>query len=299
MPCYSPIRAWRSARPNANGKFPPTWSANDAMPGPDSVLSLPCGSCVGCLLERSRQWAMRGFHESMLYNSNIFLTLTYSDKYLPDDLSLDVSHFQKFMKRLRKHFTGQTIRFLHCGEYGEKYGRPHYHAILFNCDFADKECVRGGEYPLFQSETLSRIWGLGFAAFGGVTFDSIAYVARYVMKKAGAEAQPDDGRRPEYMTMSRRPGIGAAWWSKYRKEVFANDGVVIEGRLMRPPKYYDRLLEQTDAAAAEALKRRRLLEDEDMYRLFNETSGRRSMARHKFARLRQETFAKRNLEGES
>ena len=46
--------------------------------------------------------------------------------------------FKKFMKRLRKRFKGKRIRFYMCGEYGEQFDRPHFHACIFGVDFPDK-----------------------------------------------------------------------------------------------------------------------------------------------------------------
>jgi hypothetical protein len=50
---------------------------------------------------------------------------------VPEDGSLNVAHFQKFMKRLRDRIKPLKIRFFHCGEYGDKTRRPHYHALIF------------------------------------------------------------------------------------------------------------------------------------------------------------------------
>ena len=67
---------------------------------------------------------------------NSFVTLTYDDDHLPEYNSLNYKHFQDFMKRLRKSHNG--VRFYMCGEYGEDFSRPHYHALLFNCFFPDR-----------------------------------------------------------------------------------------------------------------------------------------------------------------
>lgn len=148
-------------------------------------LRLPCGQCVGCRLERSRQWALRCVHEASLHDSNLFVTLTYDDEHLPEFNSLYYPDFQKFMKRLRKKFSRENIRFYMCGEYGETTLRPHYHVILFNFDLPDRRLYRrshSGDH-LFTSEILTKIWGKGFCPFGNVTFQSAAYTARYIMKK--------------------------------------------------------------------------------------------------------------------
>ena len=159
---------------------------------------------------------MRCHHEASLYQDNCFITLTYSDEHLPSDKSLHVDHFQKFMKRLRKRF-GEGVRYYHCGEYGEKYMRPHYHACLFNFDFPDKKIWKENNgNRLYISESLSELWPFGFVTIGDVTFESAAYVARYIMKKVNGDLAEshyervdwDTGEvyhlKPEYTTMSRR-----------------------------------------------------------------------------------------------
>lgn len=251
-----------------NGRRPIVFNVNDGFE--DLPVKVPCGQCIGCRLERSRQWAIRCVHEASLYEANCFITLTYDDEHLPRDRSLDVSVFQKFMKRLRKRF-GSHIRFFHCGEYGEQFGRPHYHACIFNFDFADKYLftVRRGN-RLYKSPSLEELWPFGYSSIGDVTFESAAYVARYIMKKVtGAPADAyysfvDDlsgevfDRKPEYTTMSRRPGVGKGWLEKYRTDVFPSDFIVLGGRKMRPPKFYDRQFEADFPSDYEKLRKKRV-----------------------------------------
>lgn len=204
-------------------------------------------------------------HEAALYEKNCFLTLTYDDRHLPPNGSLVKSDFQNFMKRLRKEY-GTGIRYYHCGEYGETFARPHYHALLFNHDFPDKRVysTRNGN-TLFSSEKLSDLWKNGHALIGEVTFESAAYVARYVMKKVtGVKAvEHYGGRVPEYTTMSRGSkklgtgGIGRGWYDKYKSDVYPHDRVVVRGVPTRPPRFYDSLLGREDRALAEFLKLRR------------------------------------------
>ena len=234
MTCYHPMEGYRGKEITKTGKRKIVFNANDAL-GTCSLfrVTLPCGQCIGCRLERSRQWAIRCVHEASLYDDNCFITLTYSDENLPPYGSLVKKDFQDFMKRLRKRFS--NVRYYHCGEYGSKTKRPHYHAILFNIDFPDKELLTiNNDQRLYTSEILSKIWGKGICSIGSVTFESAAYVARYIMKKAnGDDAElkychvDDDGVwnsiEPEYTTMSRRPGIGKEWFDKFKSDVYPND----------------------------------------------------------------------------
>lgn len=249
MTCYHPITGWRSrdGRNPVTGLWPIVFKKSDGYC--DLEVTVPCGRCIGCRLEKSRQWAMRCTHEASLHKENCFLTLTYDNYNCPPDGSLNLTDIQLFMKRLRKRFSDKKIRFFQCGEYGELHDRPHHHVILFGLDFHDKELceiVHGG-IPLYKSATLANIWPFGLHRIGGVTFESTAYVARYVMKKiTGDEAEEHyQGRKPEYITMSRRPGIGHDWLLKYKDDVYPHDYVVIRnGIKCKPPSYYDKIFDK-------------------------------------------------------
>lgn len=300
MSCWGPLTAYRTGTVGPSGKLGITFQRSASLNG--QGFDVPCGQCTGCRLEKSRQWAMRCLHEKRLHRENVFITLTYSTENLPPYGSLQKRDFQLFMKRLRKE-KGDGIRFYACGEYGDLNKRPHYHAILFNCDFVDKTLVgrnRRGD-PYFDSKQLRRIWGLGHVQLGDVSFDSAAYVARYVMKKVtgdGADNHYDvvdaDGvlcrRNSEFTLMSRRPGIGTGWFERYGAETYVHDSVVVNGRLVRPPRFYDGKYELIDSERMDVIKRKRrqkaLLNSDD------NTSARRRvkelLLQHRLAKLHRE-----------
>ncbi len=270
MACYKPISAYR-LRGERGVSFKHTEDSHE--------IQLPCGQCIGCRLERSRQWAVRMVNEAQMHDENSFLTLTY--KVVPDDLSVHVEHFQDFMKKLRSRLSPKRIRFFHCGEYGEhcvecdlprnkcrccefvgQLARPHYHCIVFGFSFPDRvyyKSVNGCRY--FQSVFLDSVWNRGMSVVGDVTFESCAYVARYVTKKINGEKAFDhywslDRRTgevvpivPEYCTMSRRPGIGASWFKKFGQEVVSSDSVVVRGREMKPPRFYESMYDEIELEA--------------------------------------------------
>lgn len=275
MPCYSPLHAFKAKGEDAS-KIKICFSRNDSFKG--DRIDLPCGQCIGCRLEKSRQWAVRCLHEASLYPENSFITLTYDDEHLPKKKelcrrcvqphliagSVCTADFQDFMKRLRKSEPEKKIRFLHCGEYGELNARPHYHALLFNHGFSDRRMWSEREgNRLFISDALSKLWSFGFSAIGDVTFESAAYVARYALKKVTGEKASAHygGRRPEYITMSRRPGLGKGWLDKYQSDVYPRDGVIVRGVHTRPPRYYDSELGKVDPALLASLKIKRELEN--------------------------------------
>ena len=245
MPCYRPLEAWRSKNLTKNGKRGITFTISEAYS--DIPIELPCGQCIGCKLERSRQWAIRCVNEASLHDDNCFITLTYSPENLPVDGSLNKRDFQLFMKRLRKKFPDKKIKYFHCGEYGEKYERPHYHACIFNFDFSDRVHYKTTNgVKIYTSETLNTLWGLGFCTTGNVTFESAAYVARYITKKITGPGAADhyNGREPEYTTMSRRPGIGKEFYDLYKDEIFPDDFMVINGKKVGVPKFYENQVDQ-------------------------------------------------------
>lgn len=235
MPCYSPIAGWYSRELNDNGKRPIVFDMRDGFT--DMAVSLPCGKCVGCLLDKSREWALRCMHESSLHEDNCFITLTYNDDNLPIDNSLNKSHFQKFFKRLRKKY-GKGIRYLHCGEYGGITGRPHYHCAVFGWRPTDLVVHKSTSYgKLYESEILAQLWRKGFVTVTELTYETCAYVARYVVKKQEDDTDYGLLQKP-YITMSNRPGIGYGWYAKYKTDVFPDDFIVHQNKKQKPPRYY-------------------------------------------------------------
>lgn len=247
MACYAPIQAWRSAKYNEkSGKRGLVFRHMEGCR--DLPVMVPCGTCLGCRLEFARQWSVRCMHESKMWPVNVFATLTYDDEHLPVSGSLVPQHFTDFMRRLRYSRDGD-IRYFMSGEYGDRSGRPHYHALLFNCWFGDRMWYSGeGDKALYSSKELDSLWGFGACKLGAVTSQSAGYVARYAMKKAviGDKAvEFYGGRVPEYLRMSRRPGIGRTFFEKYSGEIYRDDNCIVDGKKVKPPKYYDGLMEKS------------------------------------------------------
>ncbi len=271
MACFSPLQAYQCS----DGSVVFKEHRNDVV----RSLSLPCGQCVGCRLERSRQWAVRCMHEASLYEDNCFITLTYDNDHCPTDRSLNYGDFQRFMKRLRKRFPDSKIRFYMCGEYGEQFERPHFHACLFGFNFPDRTVWKktGSGSVIYRSALLENIWPFGYSSIGDVTFESAAYVARYVMKKINVssatplhlrdhyettdfETGEIKDRTPEFNKMSLKPGIGLGWFKKYASDVYPHDYVIVNGKEVRPPKYYDKKFAESNPFDYEALQLVRFLE---------------------------------------
>lgn len=264
MPCFHPISGWRSKDYGNTGKRSIVFSKTQGCE--DLPVKIPCGQCIGCRQDRAKSWAIRCVHEASMFKENCFITLTFDEKHISKNYSLEKADFVKFMKRLRKKYFGNKkghVRYFHCGEYGEKYQRPHHHACLFGFDFKDKYLwdIRGGN-RLYRSKELEALWPFGFCTIGDVTYDSAAYVARYVLKKITGEMAPDvyQGRLPEYVTMSRRPGIGKMWIDKFHDEVKTYDLVWVRGNhFAKVPKYYDQQFELTDPKEFANVKAQRIV----------------------------------------
>lgn len=264
MTCHYPLsgyyvralRKWMSHAPSRSSD-----------PEQDFVtMAVSCGQCVGCRLERARQWAVRCEHEMSLYQDNCFITLTFDDDHLPDDESVSVRDMQLFFKRLLKRFAPRKIRRLYCGEYGEENLRPHYHAIIFNLNFDDRKVFKRlpSGHTIDTSATLSELWPYGFSSVGTASFESAAYVASYCLKKVTGAPAADHYKRvtrhgetvivePEFAKMSQ--GIGRGWYEKYASDVFpANQVVSRGGRVGHPPRYYLKKFAESDPAMYEVIQ---------------------------------------------
>lgn len=177
-------------------------------------IYVPCGRCFSCQMNKAREWSFRIMNEARLYNESCFVTLTYNEENLPrvsdSQGTLVKRDLQNFMKRLRKAVSPRKIRFFACGEYGENYGRPHYHIIIFGIDFRSKLLVK-------SEGVLDACWPFGFVSVGSLTFGSASYVARYTTKlltKDKEKLYKDKHIEREFALMSRRPGIGVPFLDK-------------------------------------------------------------------------------------
>lgn len=286
MACYHPMDAWVTS---SGGVV--LVERGDLV----RSISLPCGRCIGCLSDRAQQWAVRIMHEVALQDDNCFLTLTYDDDHLPPGGTLVYRDFRLFVKRLRKLRAGKALRYFVVGEYGGDRGRPHYHCGLFNEAFREDRVAyrKAGKFQIYKSETLSRLWPHGLHEIGELTQQSAAYMARYSLKKVGGDLAREHygDLEPEFVHMSLRPGIGARWFARFGADVYPHDRVVVGGKKVRPPRFYDKLLKRKDRPLLTDLKEGR----EERARLrWEDNTVARLKDREIVAEARMKNF-KRNL----
>ena len=232
-------------------------------------IEVPCTMCIGCQLQRSFEWGIRAMHEAQMYQSNYFVTMTYSDEHIPKDHSLKKSDHQNFLKKLRRKIEPEKLRYFLCGEYGEQTSRPHYHACLFNVRLDDLEFRTVNEKGdrLYASQKLEETWGKGFVTVGELTMETAMYVAGYTLKDTKIKRRRDEKghlvpytvvdpetgeieerKRPYMVASNRGGGIGAGWFEKFSKDV--EDQIVIKhkGEYFKTavPRYYRKLEERKD-----------------------------------------------------
>lgn len=289
MACYHPLNAYRTSTLSTDtGKRKIVFAKDNnlsdeylASIGAEK-LRIPCGQCLGCRLEYSRQWAVRCALEAKQWEHNYFVTLTYDDDHVPYNIvkSADGSHngvmtlvprdLQLFLKRLRtyskREFGADNIRFFACGEYGPKNGRPHFHLILFNCPLPDLKLEKyANGYTYYRSAFLEKVWNKGFVLTTDFTFECAAYVARYMLKKhkgKDSDYYAKKGIAPEFTRSSRRPGIGRDYLDNNLPFVLKFDEVILsngKGKPIkcRPPKFFDNMLELSYPEYMAYLKKKR------------------------------------------
>ncbi len=197
------------------------------------VVEVPCGHCINCRKERTKEWGFRLMCECLDWYSSVFLTLTYDEEHVtfvndasyPFYATLVPRDLQLFFKRLRKALDGRRIKYYACGEYGTNTLRPHYHAILFGVDFLDLP-------------TIDKCWQMGFVKLDEVNVATCNYVAGYVQKKLyGREAYPDF-IVPPFSRMSKH--LGFDYFAKHHEEIFSH-GLHFQGHQLPVPRYFYRL----------------------------------------------------------
>lgn len=213
MACYHPLPAVRVAGGGVSLRASPSERLGNGF---SDWLWLPCGSCVGCLKSRAREWAIRCSLELQFHTEACWATLTYDEKHLPP--TLRKRDLQLFLKRIRERLYPRKVRFFASGEYGERTWRPHYHPILYGTE---------------DEKVIQECWPFGFARKHDLRPEGIAYVAGYVSKKIGPVDEAEERidyrtgevyqYQPPFIQMSRRPGIGGdarVWWRSWRDHAY-------------------------------------------------------------------------------
>lgn len=223
MKCIAPMRLLKNV---------------DLVKNPQGI-EVPCGQCMPCRIARRDAWALRLMHESLYWDSCIFLTLTYDEDHKPKNGSLVPNDLTKFFKRLRKAIGKRKIKYFACGDYGDEKDRPHYHVILFGLDFLSEE-----DRKIIKSCWDLCDWNqLGNKPFGNVTPSSIRYVLKYVESKVvGKEskyAYDEYDILPTYAVMSK--GIGKKWIEDNIEKVKKDLVCYATGRKYSIPRYYRKI----------------------------------------------------------
>lgn len=233
-------------------------------------VDIPCGKCIGCRLNYSKQWSVRLMLEKPYHKESWFLTLTYNDAMLPTTIvdgkerhPLVKKDVQNFIKRLRRRFPPGTVHYYCCGEYGSQTMRPHYHMILF-LD-VPLESITGSVnklhkvengYRYYVNSLIEDLWyrseypeyTAGFHYLANVDYDCCAYVSKYVTKKLNGDMDYSDfGLSPVFAIMSSKPAIGRRYFEEHGKEIYDQWNMLVPGLdrplRVRPPKYYDNLFD--------------------------------------------------------
>lgn len=196
-------------------------------------ITIPCGKCVECLQNKSKEWSYRIMLESSLYNKNCFITLTYKE----NPITLIKRDYQLFLKRLRKFLSDDNIfiRYFGCGEYGSKNKRPHYHFIIFNWMPNDLIFLKKEKnYIVYRSPILEKIWNKGFVSVCELTKETAKYCSKYLQK---LNTLPDNVLKP-FLTMSLRPGIGLNAFLKKEDLYMQTDKLYHKGTYTKLPRYF-------------------------------------------------------------
>ena len=281
LACHHPIPAYLDAAGNV------CFTNRKESLGRFGLLQLRCGMCFGCKADHAREWSIRCYHEAQRHRDSCFITLTYQEEFLPPHGSLDPRDLQLFFKRLRKALYPVKIRYFACGEYGEKKGRPHYHACVFGWrpDYLDSLLVAISKkgHRQYGSVVLSKAWGKGRVTWTEFDASCARYTAHYTADKLKGfkkdEPDPETGLRPyeimdrdgcvwnlvpEFQRESRKPGLGIRWLEEHWREVFPADSVVMDGKEYPVPRAYFKWLKenQVEMYKRVAEKRRAAIKDQ-------------------------------------
>ena len=198
-----------------------------------------CGRCITCRINKRREWTNRIVLEGSLYEDATFISLTFNEDNLPEDLSVNKRDLQLFFKRLRKN-NDQGLRYFAVGEYGALSHRPHYHALVFgfpNCLYGIYPDIKKRQCPCEICAHIRDTWQNGNVCLGEVSVQSASYCAGYVTK-GWTKDVPLPGRDPEFTLKSNRPGIGEPFAHELADSLLRADASHVPYSVRHSGKYW-------------------------------------------------------------
>lgn len=217
MKCKSPVRIYKNLEIE---KYP-------------DGLEVPCGKCLSCKVKKRSEWALRLKHELYYHENSCFITLTYDEDSLPENNSLVKRDLQNFFKRLRKNLKSIKIKYFAVGEYGDKYGRPHYHIIMFGLGLSKLDKLY-----------ISLNWRKGLVDIGQCNEKSIHYTTSYINKVYDNKLKEDYydiyGLQVPFKMCSN--GLGKQYALDNREAIEFNKKLNNNGYECSIPRYYLKVL---------------------------------------------------------
>lgn len=223
MFCTSPMTVYRvGMKPNMNPATGlPEWP------------QVACGKCKTCVAGRKNDWAGRLTAEAKASADVYFVTLTYAEE--PDDFRY--ADVQAFMKRLRvdldRNFGGAKVRFFCVGERGNRFGRIHWHLLLF----VDQRLGWSNWNKHNHRKELWPYWPHGWTDLAKVpthdTVRRVRYCSKYAVKSLGDEDKSCRFR------CSLKPAIGWAYLSRWVDDL-VDAGLPLKGWFTLPGMEFDR-----------------------------------------------------------
>lgn len=172
-----------------------------------SGVLVACHKCWQCREQTINDWVGRNIAESKTSTACHAVTLTYGRNKTNDvqherALILTYSDVQKYLKRLRRH--GYPVRYFVTGEFGAEKGRAHWHIMLYWQDRVPAHELN--KRPGFDEPH----WPHGYSFWTEPTAVNIRYNCKYVYK----DIKVGDDVRQGYLAMSKKPPLGAKYFSK-------------------------------------------------------------------------------------
>lgn len=210
-------------------------------------MKVPCGRCIHCKIQKTREWTLRCYHESLYHPFNSFVTLTYADSVYESycDKSVSKDDLSRYIKNLRRKLAPIRFKYFACGEYGKKFGRCHYHLILFGIPH--------------DTPAIVNTWKDGLVDSRPLIFERIKYICGYVRKKLDGERS--GGRDPAFQLSSTK--LGLKWFEDNFEYLSKYLSCRIEGVDFGLPKYYKLKLLERDPSLLSRFEELASIKNED------------------------------------